>query len=385
MLTDLHNLNNYDYELEKKYISSFPVKKRADSKLLVYKNKEIIDSNFKLISNYLPKNSTLFFNDSKVINGRLYFKNKNGAKIEILIADEKISSALKKKSPLLLKVLIGNKKKWKGDDILENKINGITIRIKKVENKVSFEWDNDISFDELLVKSGIIPLPPYLNRDTKRSDYLNYQTVYSKNKGSIAAPTAGLHFNNDLINNLKRNHVVDFFTLHVGLGTFKPIKSENIENHNMHSEEIIINKENILNIYNSRNITAVGTTSLRVLESIYYLGLIIEKEKYNYEISQEIIEKKFKLNLKESCKKIIDHFNFNKINELKFNSKIFIYPQYSFKACDQLITNFHYPKSSLILLIASFIGKDWREVYKFAKEKNYRFLSYGDSSLLFRK
>ena len=385
MLIDLHNLNNYDYELEKKYISSFPVKKRADSKLLVYKNKEIIDSNFKLISNYLPKNSTLFFNDSKVINGRLYFKNKNGAKIEILIADEKISSALKKKSPLLLKVLIGNKKKWKGDDILENKINGITIKIKKIKNKVSFEWDNDISFDELLVKSGIIPLPPYLNRDTKRSDYLNYQTVYSKKKGSIAAPTAGLHFNNDLINNLKRNHVVDFFTLHVGLGTFKPIKSENIENHNMHSEEIIINKENILNIYNSRNITAVGTTSLRVLESIYYLGLIIEKEKYNYEISQEIIKKKFKLNLKESCKKIIDHFNFNKINELKFNSKIFIYPQYSFKACDQLITNFHYPKSSLILLIASFIGKDWREVYKFAKEKNYRFLSYGDSSLLFRK
>ena len=385
MLTDLHNLNNYDYELEKKYISSFPIKKRADSKLLVYKNKEIIDSNFKLISNYLPKNSTLFFNDSKVINGRLYFKNKNGAKIEILIADEKISSALKKKSPLLLKVLIGNKKKWKGDDILENKINGITIKIKKIKNKVSFEWDNDISFDELLVKSGIIPLPPYLNRDTKRSDYLNYQTVYSKNKGSIAAPTAGLHFNNDLINNLKRNHVVDFFTLHVGLGTFKPIKSENIENHNMHSEEIIINKENILNIYNSRNITAVGTTSLRVLESIYYLGLIIEKEKYNYEISQEIIKKKFKLNLKESCKKIIDHFNFNKINELKFNSKIFIYPQYSFKACDQLITNFHYPKSSLILLIASFIGKDWREVYKFAKEKNYRFLSYGDSSLLFKK
>ena len=385
MLTDLHNLNNYDYELEKKYISSFPVKKRADSKLLVYKNKEIIDSNFKLISNYLPKNSTLFFNDSKVINGRLYFKNKNGAKIEILIADEKISSALKKKSPLLLKVLIGNKKKWKGDDILENKINGITIKIKKIKNKVSFEWDNDISFDELLVKSGIIPLPPYLNRDTKRSDYLNYQTVYSKKKGSIAAPTAGLHFNNDLINNLKRNHVVDFFTLHVGLGTFKPIKSENIENHNMHSEEIIINKKNILNIYNSTNITAVGTTSLRVLESIYYLGLIIEKEKCNYEISQEIIKKKFKLNLKESCKKIIDHFNFNKINELKFNSKIFIYPQYSFKACDQLITNFHYPKSSLILLIASFIGKDWREVYKFAKEKNYRFLSYGDSSLLFRK
>ena len=385
MLIDLHNLNNYDYELEKKYISSFPVKKRADSKLLVYKNKEIIDSNFKLISNYLPKNSTLFFNDSKVINGRLYFKNKNGAKIEILIADEKISSALKKKSPLLLKVLIGNKKKWKGDDILENKINGITIKIKKIKNKVSFEWDNDISFDELLVKSGIIPLPPYLNRDTKRSDYLNYQTVYSKKKGSIAAPTAGLHFNNDLINNLKRNHVVDFFTLHVGLGTFKPIKSENIENHNMHSEEIIINKKNILNIYNSTNITAVGTTSLRVLESIYYLGLIIEKERCNYEISQEIIKKKFKLNLKESCKKIIDHFNFNKINELKFNSKIFIYPQYSFKTCDQLITNFHYPKSSLILLIASFIGKDWREVYKFAKEKNYRFLSYGDSSLLFKK
>ena len=385
MLTNIHNLDNYDYELEKKYISSYPIEKRADSKLLVYKNKKIIDSNFKQISNYLPKDSTLFFNDSKVINGRLYFKNKNGAKIEILIADEKISSALRKKSPLLLKVLIGNKKKWKGDDILENKINGNTIKIKKIKNKVSFEWDNDISFDELLLKSGIIPLPPYINRDTESSDYLNYQTVYSKNKGSIAAPTAGLHFNNDLMNNLKRNQKVDFFTLHVGLGTFKPIKSENIQKHDMHSEEIIINRENILNIYNSKNITAVGTTSLRVLESIYYLGLIIENNKCNYEISQEIIKKKIRLNLKESCKKIIDYFNFNNINKLKFNSKIFIYPGYSFKACDQLITNFHYPKSSLIILIASFIGKDWREVYKFAKEKNYRFLSYGDSSLLYRK
>ena len=385
MLRDIHNLDNYDYELEKKYISSYPLEKRADSKLLVYRNKKIIDSNFNLISNYLPNNTTLFFNDSKVINGRLYFKNKNGAKIEILIADKKISSALKKKSPVLLKALIGNKKKWKAGDILENKINGNTIKIKKIKNKVSFEWDNDISFDELLIKSGIIPLPPYIKRDTESSDYLNYQTVYSKNNGSIAAPTAGLHFNNDLIDNLKNNQIIDFFTLHVGLGTFKPIKSENIENHTMHSEEIIINKENILNIYNSKNITAVGTTSLRVLESIYYLGSIIEKEKYNYEISQKIIEKKLKLNLKESCKKIIDHLNFNKLNKLKFYSKIFIYPGYSFKVCDQLITNFHYPKSSLILLIASFIGEDWRKVYKFAKEKRYRFLSYGDSSLLFRK
>ena len=385
MLRDIHNLDNYDYELEKKYISSYPLEKRADSKLLVYRNKKIIDSNFKLISNYLPSNTTLFFNDSKVINGRLYFKNKNGAKIEILIADEKISSALKKKSPVLLKALIGNKKKWKAGDVLENKINGIIIKIKKIKNKVSFEWDNDISFDELLIKSGIIPLPPYIKRDTESSDYLNYQTVYSKNNGSIAAPTAGLHFNNDLIDNLKKNQIIDFFTLHVGLGTFKPIKSENIENHTMHSEEIIINKENILNIYNSKNITAVGTTSLRVLESIYYLGSIIEKEKYNYIISQKIIEKKLKLNLKESCKKIIDHLNFNKLNKLKFYSKIFIYPGYSFKVCDQLITNFHYPKSSLILLIASFIGEDWRKVYKFAKKKKYRFLSYGDSSLLFRK
>ena len=385
MLRDIHNLDNYDYELEKKYISSYPLEKRPDSKLLAYRNKKIIDSNFNLISNYLPNNTTLFFNDSKVINGRLYFKNKNGAKIEILIADKKISSALKKKSPVLLKALIGNKKKWKGGDVLENKLNGIIIKIKKIKNKVSFEWDNDISFDELLIKSGIIPLPPYIKRDTESSDYLNYQTVYSKNNGSIAAPTAGLHFNNDLIDNLKKNQIIDFFTLHVGLGTFKPIKSENIENHTMHSEEIIINKENILNIYNSKNITAVGTTSLRVLESIYYLGSIIEKEKYNYEISQKIIEKKLKLNLKESCKKIIDHLNFNKLNKLKFYSKIFIYPGYSFKVCDQLITNFHYPKSSLILLIASFIGEDWRKVYKFAKEKKYRFLSYGDSSLLFRK
>ena len=385
MVRNIHNLNNYDYELDKKYISNYPVKNRIDSRLLVYKNRKIIDSNFKLISNYLPKNSTIFFNDSKVINGRIYFKNKNGAKIEILIADEKISSLLKEKSPLLLKALIGNKKKWKEDEILEKKFKSFRIRVKRVHNKISFEWDDGKSFDKVLINSGIIPLPPYINRDPEKSDYQNYQTVYSKNNGSIAAPTAGLHFNNNLIKDLKKYHKVDFLTLHVGLGTFKPIKNENIKNHNMHSEEIIINKENILNIYNSQNITAVGTTSLRVLESIYYLGSIMEKEKHNYEISQEIFKKKISLSLKESCEKIINHFNCHNINELKFNSKIFIYPGYSFKACDQLITNFHYPKSTLIILIASFIGKDWKEVYNFAKEKNYRFLSYGDSSLLFKK
>ena len=327
MNRNIHNLDRYDYELDQKFISSYPLEKRENSKLLVYRDNKIVDSNFKHISDHLPKNSTLFFNDSKVLNGRLFFSNKNNAKIEILVTDKNIPRLLNKKSPLLFDAIIGFNKKWKKDEVLEKRI------------------------DDLI----------------------------------ISASTAGLHFNHNIINEIEKKNTIDFFTLHVGLGTFKPITNENIHKHEMHSEEIIITKQNILKIYEANNITAVGTTSLRVLESIYYLGSIIDKQKKEFQITQNVINKRIGMSLKESCEQIINYLEIKKINELKFRSKIFIYPGYSFKVCDQLITNFHYPKSTLIILIAAFIGDDWKKVYKFAKENKYRFLSYGDSSLLFRK
>ena len=385
MNRNIHNLDRYDYELDKKFISSYPLEKRENSKLLVYRDNKIVDSNFKHISDHLPKNSTLFFNDSKVLNGRLLFANKNNAKIEILVTDKNIPRLLNKKSPLLVDAIIGNNKKWKKDEVLEKKIDDLIISASKNENKVKLEWNKDLIFDKILSKIGIIPLPPYLKRDAEDSDYDNYQTVYSQKKGSIAAPTAGLHFNHNIINEIEKKNTIDFFTLHVGLGTFKPITNENIQKHEMHSEEIVITKQNILKIYEANNITAVGTTSLRVLESIYYLGSIIDKQKKEFQITQNVINKRIGISLKESCEQIINYLEIKKINELKFRSKIFIYPGYSFKVCDQLITNFHYPKSTLIILIAAFIGDDWKKVYKFAKENKYRFLSYGDSSLLFRR
>ena len=254
MNRNIHNLDRYDYELDKKFISSYPLEKRENSKLLVYRDNKIVDSNFKNISNKLPKNSTLFFNDSKVLNGRLFFANKNNAKIEILVTDKNIPRLLNKKSPLLVDAIIGNNKKWKKDEVLEKKIDDLIISASKNENKVKLEWNKDIIFDKILSKIGIIPLPPYLKRDAEDSDYDNYQTVYSQKKGSIAAPTAGLHFNHNIINEIEKKYTIDFFTLHVGLGTFKPITNENIHKHEMHSEEIIITKQNILKINQANNI-----------------------------------------------------------------------------------------------------------------------------------
>ena len=291
MNRNIHNLDRYDYELDKKFISKYPLEKRENSKLLVYRDNKIVDSNFKNISNHLPKNSTLFFNDSKVLNGRLFFSNKNNAKIEILVTDKNIPRLLNKKSPLLFDAIIGNNKKWKKDEVLEKRIDDLIISASKNENKVKLEWNKDLIFDKILSKIGIIPLPPYLKRDAEDSDYDNYQTVYSQKKGSIAAPTAGLHFNHNIINEIEKKNTIDFFTLHVGLGTFKPITNENIQKHEMHSEEIVITKQNILKIYEANNITAVGTTSLRVLESIYYLGSIIDKQKKEFQITQNVINK----------------------------------------------------------------------------------------------
>ena len=243
MNRNIHNLDRYDYELDKKFISKYPLEKRENSKLLVYRDNKIVDSNFKNISNHLPKNSTLFFNDSKVLNGRLFFSNKNNAKIEILVTDKNIPRLLNKKSPLLFDAIIGNNKKWKKDEVLEKRIDDLIISASKNENKVKLEWNKDLIFDKILSKIGIIPLPPYLKRDAEDSDYDNYQTVYSQKKGSIAAPTAGLHFNHNIINEIEKKNTIDFFTLHVGLGTFKPITNENIQKHEMHSEEIVITNE----------------------------------------------------------------------------------------------------------------------------------------------
>ena len=385
MIDDNLRLDNYDYILNKESIANYPCLKRDESKLLVYNNKKIRSSRFVNISNHIPQNSTIFLNDSRVINSRFFFYNSENKRIEILVTKvTKIDNG--KKKIFEVDSLIGNAKKWKEDEVLISKKKTIILKVFKKDKRVYFTWDKDIKWDEILNIFGSIPLPPYIKRDIEDSDYRSYQTVYSKVNGSIASPTAGLHFSESLINNLKKNHTLDTITLHVGIGTFKPINAEKIKNHVMHSENISISKKNIENLSKSKNIVAVGTTSLRTLESIYYLAVKISRrentdfiEQYPYEKEENYFDRR------KVFKIILEFMKNNNLEKINFKSSLFIIPGYEFKLCDQLITNFHYPKSTLILLIAAFIGEDWRKVYNFARDNKYRFLSYGDSSLLYKK
>ena len=385
MIDDNLRLDNYDYILNKESIANYPCVKRDESKLLVYNNKKIRSSKFVNISNHIPQNSTIFLNDSRVINSRFFFYNSENKRIEILVTKvTKIDNG--KKKIFEVDSLIGNAKKWKEDEVLISKKKTIILKVFKKDKRVYFTWDKDIKWDEILNIFGSIPLPPYIKRDIEDSDYRSYQTVYSKVNGSIASPTAGLHFSESLINNLKKNHTLDTITLHVGIGTFKPINAEKIKNHVMHSENISISKKNIENLSKSKNIVAVGTTSLRTLESIYYLAVKISRrentdfiEQYPYEKEENYFDRRKVFEI------ILEFMKNNNIEKINFKSSLFIIPGYEFKLCDQLITNFHYPKSTLILLIAAFIGEDWRKVYNFARDNKYRFLSYGDSSLLYKK
>ena len=379
------NLNDFDYKLNKRYISEYPRGKRDESKLLIYRNDKIFNSNFLNLDSYIPENSTIFLNNTRVINSRFYFINSNENKIEILVT--KIKNLKKSDiNEVEIEGLIGNRNKWKNEEILTQTRKNIKLEALKKENKFFFRWNSERSWDEILEIFGIIPLPPYIKRDVIDNDYNDYQTVYSKVNGSIASPTAGLHFSEKLIDKLKKNHLIENITLHVGIGTFKPIREKNIVDHKMHSESISISKQNILSIEKSKNIIAVGTTSLRTLESIYYLAVKISNEESIDFIEQYPYqnEKKY-FNRRDVCKIILEFMKNNNIEKINFKSSLFIIPGYEFKLCDQLITNFHYPKSTLILLIAAFIGEDWRKVYNFALDNNYRFLSYGDSSLLYKK
>jgi len=379
------NLNDFDYKLNKRYISEYPRGKRDESKLLIYRNDKIFNSNFLNLDSYIPENSTIFLNNTRVINSRFYFINSNENKIEILVT--KIKNLKKSDiNEVEIEGLIGNRNKWKNEEILTQKRKNIKLEALKKENKFFFRWNSERSWDEILEIFGIIPLPPYIKRDVIDNDYNDYQTVYSKVNGSIASPTAGLHFSEKLIDKLKKNHLIENITLHVGIGTFKPIREKNIVDHKMHSESISISKQNILSIEKSKNIIAVGTTSLRTLESIYYLAVKISNEESIDFIEQYPYQNEEKyFNRRDVCKIILEFMKNNNIEKINFKSSLFIIPGYEFKLCDQLITNFHYPKSTLILLIAAFIGEDWRKVYNFALDNNYRFLSYGDSSLLYKK
>ncbi|WP_345259441.1 S-adenosylmethionine:tRNA ribosyltransferase-isomerase [Marivirga lumbricoides] len=395
------NLQDYKYTLEDDRIAKYPLAQRDHSKLLVHKNGHIKHDQFFNIRQHLPEKSTLFFNNTKVIPARIHFKKQTGASIEIFLLSPvspttEIAEAMLVKNKCTWHCMVGNRKRWKAGDLLERFFETSNGKIKVTasysvyeNNHIRFEWDNNsIPFVEIVELMGTTPLPPYLNRDATDEDKPRYQTVYSKNEGAVAAPTAGLHFTDSLIQNLKKEGFSDMYlTLHVGAGTFQPIKSENVLEHPMHCEQIQIDKSTIEYLAETQNpIIAVGTTSVRSLESAYWFGVsLINNTGKEFRISKLLpyeIDFQDLPTRSSSFQAVLNYMNNNSLDTLFGDTEIFIFPGYEFQVISGLITNFHQPESTLMLLIAALVGDGWKKIYEEALSKGYRFLSFGDSSLL---
>ncbi|MEL7145026.1 MAG: S-adenosylmethionine:tRNA ribosyltransferase-isomerase [Bacteroidota bacterium] len=389
----------YHYDLPEEKIAKFPSKERGGSRLLVLKNQEIQHRRFTEITDILPTQSLLVFNNTRVIPARMLFHKSTGAQIEIFllepIAPSRImSEAMSSTGNTTWKCMIGNAKKWKSGQVLQKElaIDDNTVIVSayledRVAQQVRFEWTNKTySFAEVIDALGKVPLPPYIDRALNETDQERYQTVYSKVEGAVAAPTAGLHFTQDILDQLPHRQIeIDEVTLHVSAGTFQPMKTDKPEDHPMHSEQVIITTENLKKIIAAENVIAVGTTSMRTLESTYWYGVqlmagtgkrFFVKKLYPYEEHTSLPDRR------TAFQAVMDHMKALGTETLVGETEIFIFPGYQFRVCDGLVTNFHLPGSTLILLIAAFIGEKWREVYNDALAHDYRFLSYGDSSLL---
>ena len=357
---------------------------------------------FTSLPSYLPSGSLMIFNNTKVIQARLHFRKETGALIEVFCLepiqpnDYVLSFQQTRKCSWLC--MIGNLKKWKeGSLSREIEIKGKTVLLTATRGEcrgtshwIDFEWNNDsFTFADILEIVGELPIPPYLNRETQESDKETYQTVYSKIKGSVAAPTAGLHFTERVLNSLKEKDIdLEELTLHVGAGTFKPVKSEEIEGHEMHTEYISVHKQTIEKlIAHHGEAIAVGTTSVRTLESLYYIGLILSQ---NPDASEEELhvkqwtpyENKIEMSTVESLQHILNYLNRHEMETLDTSTQIIIAPGYQYNIVKAMVTNFHQPKSTLLLLVSAFVKGDWRAIYNYALANSFRFLSYGDSSLL---
>lgn len=392
------DLKEINYSLPEDRIAKYPLARRDESKLLIYNSGEITDSRFKNLPDILSEDTTIFFNNTKVIPARLFFQKDTGAQIEIFLLNPVspthiISLMMENSGPVVWECMVGNFKKWKDDSTLKRTLEheGMAIELKarivdRERKHIEFEWsDSTLSFAEVVEMSGKVPLPPYLNRTDEPEDKERYQTVYSRQEGAVAAPTAGLHFTDEVLDKLQQKGIkLNYLTLHVSAGTFQPIKASDAREHNMHSEQVEVKMDTIELLSTSKNVVAVGTTSMRTLESLYWFGIRLmngietfEIEKLEpYEYEQALPERA------EVFRHMLHWMKENKVEVLSGKTEIFILPGYSFKVCDGLITNFHQPGSTLMLLVWAFIGENWKKVYEHALENNYRFLSYGDSSIL---
>ncbi len=393
-------IEEFNYPLGDERIAKYPLPERDHSKLLLYKQGQISEDIFYNIGKHLPDKALLVYNNTKVIQARLIFHKSTGARIEIFclepLAPHDYSLSLASTKACEWKCLIGNLKKWKDDHIsMPIGNNGHILTATRMESqgnthRIRFSWDNEtLSFAEILEQLGELPIPPYLNRATEENDKKTYQTVYSKIKGSVAAPTAGLHFTDNVLDGLRKNGIsMTEVTLHVGAGTFQTVKEEDANQRSMHTEPIAVERKAIEEIRNHLgNIIAVGTTSVRTLESLYYLGCIDWSEEGELPTVSQFApyQKYFTETPTEALDKLLAKMSNMHMETLHASTQIMIKPGYEFKIIDGMITNFHQPKSTLLLLVSAFIGKDWEEVYKYALSHEFRFLSYGDSSLLLPK
>lgn len=395
-------IEDFYYNLPDERIAKYPLGRRDASKLLVYKEGDICEHKFTGISSLVPENTTLVFNNTKVIHARLIFYKSTGARIEIFclnpLTPSDYSLSFQSKESCTWECIVGNLKRWKDEDLhmsFEYKGNSYSLTAiheggAEQAHTIRFSWDcKELSFGEVLEITGKIPVPPYLNRDSEESDSIRYQTVYSKHEGSVAAPTAGLHFTDEIISELKEKGVkTTELTLHVGAGTFKPVKSESLGGHEMHTESLGISLQTVKDIVNAPDkIIAVGTTSVRTLESFYWMGVkILEELSPSNFISQwEVYDLPQHYSCKEAYSAILNYMQDNKLNTMLASTQIIIVPGYKYRVIDAIFTNFHQPKSTLLLLVSALVGDDWHAIYKHALENDFRFLSYGDSSLLFKR
>lgn len=396
-------IEEFDYNLPDERIAKYPLEKRDASKLLMYREGKVSEYQFSTLPQLLPEDSIMVFNDTKVVPARLHFQRESGAHIEIFclepVSPEEYVSMFAVTDSCRWKCIVGNVKRWKNDTLsLYNpgnarEISEMDLRADLVErcgetSIVEFKWSNGASFSKVLEVCGSVPIPPYLNRETEDVDLERYQTLYARYRGSVAAPTAGLHFTESVLDAIRnRNISTDTVCLHVGAGTFLPVKSSLVSEHTMHREPFVVTLSLLERILASEgDVIAVGTTSVRTLESLYYIGVSCIEKGMPCDVGQwDPYSRDYEYSTEESIKAIISYLKENGLDELKLGTRIIIVPGFRFRIVDVLVTNFHQPQSTLLLLISAFVDGEWKSIYDYALENGFRFLSYGDSSVLFRK
>jgi len=395
-------ISDYNYPLPDERIAKYPLERRDASKLLVYDGSNPSQHTFKDIAHFLPENSIMVFNDTKVVPARLHFQRETGAHIEIFclepIMPEEYVSMFAATDKCRWKCIVGNVKRWKNDTLRlynpdeEAQIKSMDLKADLVERTgetsiVEFSWNDCLPFSRVLEICGSVPIPPYLNRETEAIDLERYQTLYARFQGSVAAPTAGLHFTESVLDDIRKKNIqTETVCLHVGAGTFLPVKSELVAEHNMHREPFVVTLSFLEKLRKRMGkLVAVGTTSVRTLESLYYIGVKCIEEGTPSDVGQwEPYQREYVYTIEETLSALIGYMQTNSLEQLQLGTSIIIVPGYRFKVVDVLVTNFHQPQSTLLLLISAFVGGDWRTIYDYALGNGFRFLSYGDSSLLFR-